>query len=322
MAAPNISEIATHVIANRTRKLADNVTDNNALLFRLRERGRKRTVDGGESIYQELEYQENTNFLWYSGTQPLNVGATEHASSADFAWKQAAVAVVISGLEELQVAGRSRQIDLLDSRIGNAEKTMMNQIAAGCYADGTGTGGKEIGGLQYLVADAPTSGTVGGINRATWSFWQNQLVDFSVESLTPGSTTIQTAMNRLYLETSRGRDKVDLIVADNTYWRYYLESLQTNQRFTNTAMAEAGFDNLKYMGADVVFDGGNGGACPANHMYFLNTDYLFYRPHASRDMVMLSPERHAVNQDAFVRIIGWAGNMTMSNAFLQGVLIA
>jgi hypothetical protein len=27
-----------------------------------------------------------------------------------------------------------------------------------------------------------------------------------------------------------------------------------------------------------------------------------------------------VNQDAMVKLIGWAGNMTTSNSFLQGVL--
>ena len=29
----------------------------------------------------------------------------------------------------------------------------------------------------------------------------------------------------------------------------------------------------------------------------------------------------AINQDALYKIIGWAGNMTMSNAALQGVLV-
>jgi hypothetical protein len=71
--------------------------------------------------------------------------------------------------------------------------------------------------------------------------------------------------------------------------------------------------------------GGNtwatGSGAPVNHMYFLNTDYLFLRPHRERDMVPLNPDRFAVNQDAMVKLVAWAGNMTMSNAFLQGVLI-
>jgi hypothetical protein len=71
-----------------------------------------------------------------------------------------------------------------------------------------------------------------------------------------------------------------------------------------------------------VFDGGIGGGCPANHMYFLNTDYMYMRPHKDRQFVPLGTERFATNQDAMVKLIGWAGNMTLSGSMFQGVLIA
>jgi hypothetical protein len=57
-------------------------------------------------------------------------------------------------------------------------------------------------------------------------------------------------------------------------------------------------------------------------MYFLDTKYIHWRPHADRDMVPLDPKRFSVNQDAMVQLLGWAGNMTLSNSFLQGVLSA
>ena len=63
------------------------------------------------------------------------------------------------------------------------------------------------------------------------------------------------------------------------------------------------------------------GGAPASTMSFLNTKYLHWRPHARRNMVPLDPDRFSVNQDAMVKLMGWAGNMTLSNAFLQGVLI-
>ena len=34
--------------------------------------------------------------------------------------------------------------------------------------------GNALNGLQTLVPDSPSSGTVGGINRATFSFWRNR----------------------------------------------------------------------------------------------------------------------------------------------------
>ena len=69
-------------------------------------------------------------------------------------------------------------------------------------------------------------------------------------------------------------------------------------------------------------DGGNGGDCPSNHMYLLNTNYLHYRPHRDRNMVVIGGDRMSTNQDAFVRLIGWAGNLTISNRSLQAVLVA
>ncbi|MBY5796444.1 hypothetical protein HFN61_04960 [Rhizobium leguminosarum] len=84
----------------------------------------------------------------------------------------------------------------------------------------------------------------------------------------------------------------------------------------------AGFQSLQYMGADVIFDGGSGGGAPLNQMFFLNTKYLFYRPHRDRDMAPIGDERMNTNQDAFVQLMGFAGNLTMNNAFLQGELFA
>ena len=322
MASPNLSEVVTTTLRNRSRRLADNVSENTALLFRLKERGKVRPVSGGRTIVQELEYAENATYKRYSGYETLNINPSDVITAAEFNWKQSAVAVSISGLEQLQNSGREAVIDLLDSRIGNAERTMMNNLSADVYSDGTADGGKQIGGMQLLVADDPTTGTVGGINRATWSFWRNQLYDFSVETVTPSATTMQSAMNTLYLRCSRNRDHPDLIVADNTYFQFYWESLQANQRFTDPKLAEAGFQNLKFQNADVIFDGGIGGDAPAEHMYYLNTNFISYRPHRNRDMVPLDPDRFATNQDAMVKLIGWAGNMTLSNAQLQGVMHA
>ena len=321
MASPNLSEIITTTIRNRSKKLADNMSDNNALLYRLKEKGKVKPFSGGRNIVQELAYAENGTYTRYSGYDTLNISPSDVMTAAEFEIKQASVAVTLSGLEQLQNAGKERMIDLVESRIEIAEKSMMNNLAADCYSDGTASSGKQIGGLQLLIADDPTSGTVGGIDRASYSFWQNKIWDASVESVTLSATTIQDAMNELYLRTSRQTDHTDLIVADNIYYKYYWGSLQANQRFTNEKMAAAGFENLKFMGADVIFDGGQGGNCPASHMYFLNTDYIFLRPHRDQNMVP-ADDRFATNQDAVVKLILWAGNMAMSNAALQGVMHA
>ncbi|MGO4125714.1 phage major capsid protein [Inquilinus sp. YAF38] len=316
MASPNLTEIVTTTLRNRSGKLADNVTKNNALLAKLAAKGNAKPAAGGRTLVQELEYAENSTFQYYSGYQLLDVSPSDVFTAAEFDWKQGAVAVTISGLEgRIQNAGKEQIIELLGARIKNAERTMKNNIALGCYADGTGTGGKEMGGLQLLVPKDPTTGTVGGVNRATWTFWRNQ----QVQDATMTSATIQPKMQQLYLSCSRGRDQPDLGIADNNAYMAYWQSLNPIQRITNTETANAGWKNLEFVGMPIVFDGGIGGGCPANTMYFLNTDYIFYRPHSATNMVPMDDVR-SINQDATVQMILWAGNMTLSNAMLQGIL--
>lgn len=335
MSSPNLSEIVTTTLRNRTGKLADNVLRNNALLMRLKERGRAKPFDGGRTIVQELTYAQNSTYTRYSGYQVVNIQPSDVISAAEFPIRQMAVAVSISGLEMLQNSGREAIINLLESRIENAESTFLNGLSSDVYSAGTATG--QINGLQALISTAPGSGTIGGIDRASWPFWQN--LTFSAATNGGAAATaanIQSYMNRLAIPLVRGQDGPDMIVADNNYFRLFLESMQAIQRITTTKMAEAGFTALAYNGAgrtvDVILDGGfqgyssdanpSEGGCPTNTMYFINSKYLFYRPHRDRNMVPLDPDRFSVNQDAMVKLIGWAGNMTVSNCRLQGVLTA
>lgn len=314
MSFPNISDIIATTIESRTRKIADNVTKNNAILMKLSQSGRVKTFSGGNKIYQELSFAENGNSGWYSGYDLLPVAAQDVISAAEFEIKQCAVPIVISGLEQLQNSGKEAMIDLMDSRITVAESTMANLISEGLYSDGTGSSGKEITGLDAAISTSPTSGTYGGINRATWSFWNNQY-----DATTITSSNVQTQMNSMWASLVRGSDRPDLILVANGFWNDYLSSLQAQQRFNGTETGKLGFPTIKYMDADVCLDGGVGGFATADTAYFINSKYLHFRPHASRNMVSLSPNRrYATNQDAEVQILAWAGNLTSSGVQYQG----
>jgi len=327
----SISDIIATNIQSRTGELADNVTNNNALLRRLKERGNVKTFSGGNVILQEIMYNDSTtnNTNSYSGYEVLNVSQNSPISAAQFSITQYASAVSISGLEMIQNSGKEAIIDLLDGRMNVAEAQLANRISGDIYLDGTGNSGKNITGLGAAIPDAPTTGTYGGINRATFTFWQS----VAYSGVTNGgsavsASNIQAYMDALAVQLIRGTDKPDLIVCDNNYYKLYLQSLQSIQRISdggNSAVG-AGFASLKYYGAgmasDVILDGGIGNDATANHMWFLNTKYMMFRPHADRNFVPIGGERQAVNQDAIVKLIGFAGNLTSSGPQFCGVLIA
>lgn len=315
MAFPNVTDIVATTIEHRSKKIADNVLKNNALYAKMNERGNVKTFGGGTKILEELSFQQNGNVGWYSGYDLLPVAAQDVLSAAEFDIKQLACPVVISGLEQLQNSGREQFIDLLESRIDVAESSMVNTASQAAYGDGTSAGGKAIVGLDAAVSTTPTTGTYGGIDRASWTFWRNKYN-------APGAITssnVLSFMNPMWASLVRGSDRPDLIIMDNDFWGYYIGALQAQQRFTDPKMASFGFPTIKFMDADVVLDGGIGGFATAKTCYMLNTKYIKWRPHAQRNMVTLSPNRrYAVNQDAEVVILAWAGNMTSCGTQFQG----
>lgn len=318
MATPNssFSDIITTTLQGYSGTIADNITNHNALLRQIDRKGNKQ-VATGRSIVQEIEFSENSTVAYYSGSETLDTTAQETFTAAEYNYKQLAGNVVITGLEEIQNSGREAVHNLLKARIKNLERSLKNTVATGLYAAGTGSGGKEIGGLQLLVADTNTN-TVGGISGNTYSWWRNYVYDFSTNSVTPSATTIGTAMQTAWLNVIRGTDKPDMICADSIYYRYYWDSLLANQRFMDDKGAGAGFTNLVYQGnVPVIYDD----QCPASHMYMLNTDFLFLRPAKGREFKPLG-DKASVNQDAIVMPVVWAGNMTTSNRSLQAVICA
>jgi hypothetical protein len=316
-----ITDIIATTIQSRSGELADNLTQNNAILQRLNSKGNIRPFSGGNVILEEIMYNDpNTNNAnSYSGYEVLNISPDSPISAAQYKIAQYADSVTMSGLEMLQNSSKEAIIDLLDGRMQVSEARLLNRISGDLYLDGTGNGGKNLDGLGAAVSATPTTGTYGGINRANWTFWQNQVTTGATSA-----STILAAMTSASIKQIRGTDKADLIVAGNTLYTYYVGALQAIQRIAAEESGAAGFASLKFYGggtsADVVLGGGYGAQETATYMYMLNTNYISFRPHKERNFVPIGGERQSINQDAIVKLYGWAGNLTTSNSFLQGLL--
>ena len=323
MASPNtvFTELVSTTFRKHSKEIKDNVSKNNALLRRIYDKGNVRREDGGLTIVAPLDYAENNTYQRYSGYDVLNVGASDVISAAEYQWRQIAINVVASGLELRTNSGDSRIINLVKSRLKNAIRTFKNNFSADIYSDGTLA--NQVNGLQALVADAGT-GTVGGIDSSTWTFWKNKVQSAAAPiqgggAITPSATTMESLMLPLWLSLVRGDDQPDLIVMDNNYFTFFEQSQLSLKRYTDETKANAGFVSLKYKNADVIFDGGSG--IPANSGYFLNTDYLELVVHKDADMAVMD-ELRPTNQDAAVVPVLWMGNLTCSNRSLQGVMKA
>ena len=309
------TELVSTTYRNHSKEIADNVSTHNALFRRMTEKGRIRLEDGGLSIVQPLDYAENTTYQRYSGYDVLNVAASDVISAAEFPWRQVSVNVAASGLEIRTNSGANRIINFVKAKIKNAQRTMANGLSDDLYSDGTAS--NQMNGLQAIIADAGT-GTVGGINSSTFSFWQNQVRDASDNSVTVSAATIEAGMMLpLWLACTRGNDTPDLIVMDPVYFAFYEASQSSLKRYAPSDDGKGGMISMKYKTADVFFDSTASGI-PASHMYFINTDFLELVAHQDANMEIM-PELRSVNQDAIVIPILFQGNLVVSNRARQGV---
>jgi hypothetical protein len=316
MASPNTNytDLIVTTLEFLGEEMVDGVTSNNAATAWLKANDGWGTIEGGSKISEPLAYAQNQNGMWYSGGERLAVGYNEEFTAAEFPWCQLAASIVNTGLEtDVQNVGSRRRFDLVKERIKNARRTLANLVATGFFSDGTGYGGKQLTGLKAAISKTPTTGTYGGINRATTpanDFWRNKFTDTGAD---PATATILGFLNTMWYSLVRGADRPKLIIADSNVTGIYEATLQNNQRFTDPKMAELGFENLKYKSAVWVMDGN----CPTKTAYFLNTDYLHVRVAEGRNFKAL-PKRSAVDQDAEVVLLAAALNLTCSNAILQG----
>ena len=324
MASPNatFTEMVTTTLRNVGSKLSDNVSDHNALLRRLKDKNQIISKNGGYELQEPLEYAENGTIQRYSGYDQLSTAASDVLTSAKYDWEQIALHVTASGKEVRMNAGSEQQmINLVKSRRNVAMKTGANFLSRDIYSDGTAT--NQIGGLAHIIQTAGT-GTVGGINSTTFTFWQNQKREMTGTNIAASpsaanAVTMKADMNALWLSLNRGADKPDIIMMSHDFYSLFELGEQQLQRYQSSKMAEAGFESLKYKSADVVFDDNTNFSTTAEKAYFINTDYLQLIQHKDAQWTP-DEEKRPTNQDAIVIPIYWMGAMACSNRSLQGVL--
>ncbi|RMF53119.1 MAG: phage major capsid protein, partial [Bacteroidetes bacterium] len=167
----NLGQMLSTTLKKYRPTLTDNIHNSNALFYLLKEKKAIREEDGGERIVEPLMYATNNTAGWYDGYDQLDVTPQEGIDAAEFNWKQASASITISGKQIRQNAGRKEKIiDLLEAKTKQAELSLRQQLTQGLFSDGTGSNNKQLTGLEAMVLD---SGTYGGVNSGTYTWWRS-----------------------------------------------------------------------------------------------------------------------------------------------------
>lgn len=316
MAAPTMTEtldnLYTTTLIEMKDTLIDQIFSGTPFWEWLTKSGRVGTQVGGRKIQYPLEYGKNSTVAAIARGGTMSTADDELFTDAMFEWRYIAGALIRYGVDDQKNSGKSQIINLMTAKINNLKRSLIDLMEEKLFTAQTGD---YINGLVDLVADDPTTGTVGGLDRATYSWWRNQTKTASGAFGTYGISD----MRNLFYTCMDGRpsDKPDGILTDQTtYEAYEQEALDYGQQALGASKVDLSFETLAYKGIPMFYSP----SAPSAKMYFLNSKYLkwIYDPKLNFEPTEWKPIVTQVN-DRVQHIIE-AGNLCISRCKCQGVL--
>ena len=159
---------------------------------------------------------------------------------------------------------------LMKAKLDVLEESFKEKFSEYLYAAG---GGTDPLGLASLIPDDPTTGTLGGINRATETQWRTSAYDFD-GGLDP--TNIEEAFDDILMDLTLKGDKPDIILCGRNIFRNYRAAvrdkivLNLSETANGKRMMDLGFGGLSHQNIPMLYDED----CPVNKAYFINSKYL------------------------------------------------
>lgn len=325
---------------NYHRTLVDNISKSNALIYHLMKKvegGYKRVDDIGDRMQIPLMYELGQADS-YSGYDVLDTTPMDGITSAFWEWRQAAVPISISALEEKKNSGEARILSLLESKTKQAEMGITEffnrrlLVGAGGASITTAytspmNGSVFIDPLPLLISGTPTASVVvGNINQNVHSWWQNKVMD-------GGATTYAIFLKKLrQLRKQCGRGPggmPDLHILDEDVHTLYEVSLAAAHQNPSYQRADIPFDNILFYGAPAVYDeivpnwktGNETLVNTQGTWVMINTQFFQIKVHSGTDFAP-TPFQKPENQDAKVSHILWLGGIGVSNRRKHGVFMA
>ena len=269
---------------------------------------------GGKEIQEDVMYGKNSG-TWFDGYDTVGTDAVDGITAAFFPWRYYAVPITISMTEEDENRKSDSAMRLLEAKTKQSMMSARDAINAALYS---AQSGKSILGLQDLIADTSTSGTVGGINRASNTWWRNKANTSStdVDSKSGDFYAGLTGMSSLWNDCSEGNETPTDIFTTLTIFGDLQEIFESTgyarlEAGTRGA-ADAGMPNFR--GATVRYDRD----CASQHLYMLNDNYIKMKIQANKNFAK-TPFKEPVNQFAKVAFVVLGCQLVINNPRGLGV---
>lgn len=282
MADVGLGQLVTATGRRRTKVAKVANVDNLPVTKHMEEMGGIIRVPGGRTYVTEALSAQNSTVNWVSAAGQAPLTEQNVLDSAEFPWYYMLGAVVFTLAEQYQNSGAEQYIPLIKSKFKVLESTQKNKFHEGALSAGTAVGGLQMAGLASHVSTTPTSGTVGGINRASSdaAWFRNSKFDTSSDwsdgSVDAGNVTrfLDQGIDGVAL-SSTPVQQVGLLGA--THWGFFLQATRALQQIVHDSdKAKVGHNRVWYRGIPLYLSGGLNysgfSAQTATRSYLLNVE--------------------------------------------------
>jgi len=261
------------------------------------------TVDGGLMVKVPLEYA-NSNSGGYGAATVINQSKKDIIDAARFGWAGIYGSNTLNLDDLTQNTGDEAIIDLTKMYMQSIIKSARIQMAADVIA--AAADATHINGLGDLF-NTNTAVEYGAIAEATMPAWKANVI-------TDAEAISFEVLQKVFRAPDMGDFQgmlPDFIVTTALLKDGYERSLHPQQRYQDTKMVEAGWDNITHKGAPIVADGG----VATGNLYALNLNFLSLRSHKEYNFTKpIWMAKTVLGQpDIITSDTRWRGNLYCSN---------
>jgi hypothetical protein len=180
----------------------------------------------------------------------------------------------------------------------------------------TSTAGHTTGNITSTSSGTDDYWFVPAGNKLTPTIAGASPVVGDLTALTDGVAHLVSLMTQCYGACTIDNDQPDLIVTTQTMYDAYESCLQANKRYMGEVeVGNAGFRGLQFKNALVVVDS----HIADGEMYFLNSNYLDYKVHSSRNFEWEGFKQQESVDATYGRIF-WMGQFVCTNPRMLGCI--
>lgn len=260
-------------------------------------------VDGGLMVKVPLEYAASNSGA-YGATTVINQSKVSIIDAARFRWAGVYGSNTLNLDDLTQNTGEEAIIALTKQYMQSIIKAARVKMAADVIAAAADT--SSINGLGDLF-NTSTSTEYGSITEAS-------MADWSAGVITTAEEICFETLQKVFREPNMGdqKDMLPNFICTTAVLRDgYERSLHPQQRYADTKMVEAGWENITHKGAPIVADTG----VTTGYLYALNLNFLSLRSHKDYNFTTPAWLNKAVlgQPDVITADTRWRGNLYCSN---------